>query len=271
LTLTPFFLDGPHGRLFCEHFRDANVRSKYRLIVVPPFAEELNKCRKLIALTATRLAAAGIEVIVPDLFGTGDSEGEFSDCRWDIWLEDINCASRWLCTQAPDAKPAILSVRAGSLFLPDLYRQAALDDYRVIMWQPIYDGEQLIRQFLRLRVLSNKFAGIDESVTDLLEQLRSGKSVEVAGYELSSELALSIGSTSLKTLDARSSEWLRILECRSSFSEKLSGVGEKFMEQLRVANTHVGGMVVVGEQFWATQEISAPFSVTKATVDALLA
>ena len=38
----------------------------------------------------------GFGVLQIDLFGCGDSSGDFSDARWDIWKQDIAAAREWL-------------------------------------------------------------------------------------------------------------------------------------------------------------------------------
>jgi hypothetical protein len=45
---------------------------------VPPFAEEMNKSRRMIAEVGRRLEGSGVGMLLVDLFGTGDSEGEFA-------------------------------------------------------------------------------------------------------------------------------------------------------------------------------------------------
>src|SRR6185436_14934074 len=58
-------------------------------------AEEMNKCRRMIAEAANALAALGVAALVPDLFGTGDSEGEFRDADWETWKADLDTAVAW--------------------------------------------------------------------------------------------------------------------------------------------------------------------------------
>jgi alpha/beta superfamily hydrolase len=75
---TPFFLDGPAGNLFCLHFpRSTPGGARRCALVLPPFAEELNKSRRMGALAARALQRAGHDVLLIDLYGTGDSAGDF--------------------------------------------------------------------------------------------------------------------------------------------------------------------------------------------------
>ncbi|MFT4582907.1 MAG: exosortase A-associated hydrolase 2 [Gammaproteobacteria bacterium] len=266
---TPFFLSGKHGSLFCQYYACGDGSPKYRLVVIPPLGEELNKCRQLVAQTAVRLASAGCEVLVFDLFGTGDSQGHFRDCRWSSWSDDILDAVAWLDAHSNAPESAILTIRVGSLFLPSLATIGILDRRKVLMWQPVYDGEQFLKQLLRLRVLSNRFAGIEESISDLIEMFEAGESVEVAGYELNAELALAIRQLKLKALDANRCGMIEFFEFRSTISDKLTAPGASFLEHLRSGGTSAMGKTVTAEQFWTTQEISAPIEIAELTVNTI--
>jgi hypothetical protein len=65
--------------------------------------------------------------------------------------------------------PVSLTARVGSLILTDLFKRNLLQDHRVVMCQLVYGGEQLPKQFLRLGVLLNKFAEVENNC--LSEQL----------------------------------------------------------------------------------------------------
>ncbi|HEY9550049.1 MAG TPA: hypothetical protein VIR45_11165, partial [Kiloniellaceae bacterium] len=86
-------LDGPAGPLFAVHHAAAPAsRQGLGLVYLPPFAEEMNRSRRMAALQARRLAALGVDDLLLDPFGTGDSAGDFGDARWEIWREDARTA-----------------------------------------------------------------------------------------------------------------------------------------------------------------------------------
>jgi len=72
----PLFLPGRRGPLFALWF-DPDAAGDQAILVVPPFAEELNKSRRMLALQGKSLARAGRGLLAVDLHGTGDSAGEF--------------------------------------------------------------------------------------------------------------------------------------------------------------------------------------------------
>ena len=74
----PFFLRFTAGNRFCLlHATDR--RAVGAVLYVHPLAEEMNKSRRMAALQARALAASGWVVLQVDLFGCGDSDGDFGN------------------------------------------------------------------------------------------------------------------------------------------------------------------------------------------------
>ena len=73
---TPFFLEVSGRRLFAVHHPPVDGRRVLgHVLCVPPFNEEMNRCRSMITLQARALALLGIGTLLLDLHGTGDSAG----------------------------------------------------------------------------------------------------------------------------------------------------------------------------------------------------
>ncbi len=64
-------------------------------LVVPPFAEEMNKSRKLVTDFVRHERSKGRGVLCVDLYGTGDSDGEFAAARVARWIEDLAAVAKW--------------------------------------------------------------------------------------------------------------------------------------------------------------------------------
>lgn len=88
----PLLLDTSTGRLFL--LLRAPRNASRCVLFVPPFGEEMNKCRRQVTETAEALILAGYAVLTFDLIGTGDSSGEFTDAKWDAWRSDVASADR---------------------------------------------------------------------------------------------------------------------------------------------------------------------------------
>lgn len=112
-----FFLPGESGRLFAiyQHPITRKFSSETRDIVyIHPFADEMNKSRRMAALQAKAFSRVGFGVLQIDLYGCGDSSGEFSEARWHIWKENIDTAVNWLMKKKYPYFP--VGTEAGSPF-----------------------------------------------------------------------------------------------------------------------------------------------------------
>ena len=154
-------------------------------VYVHPFAEEMNKSRRMAALQARALSAAGISVLQIDLVGCGDSAGDFRDATWPAWVADVADAVRWL-----RARAGFAPLRLGTpVRLPPCRRGGAMLESApdLVFWQPVISGRQHLQQFLRLRVAGKLIgrAGADRTGTaELRARLESGATLDIAGYAL---------------------------------------------------------------------------------------
>ena len=76
----------------------------------------------MIADLANALAAQGVAALVPDLFGTGDSEGEFRDADWETWKADLDTAVAWTQEAGWPVK-GVLAIRLGSVLAAEWLRE----------------------------------------------------------------------------------------------------------------------------------------------------
>jgi len=279
--LEAFFLaaDADHGgdrgqQRFCllhAPRHAAQEASPNALIVyVHPFAEEMNKTRRMAALQARAFAEAGCAVLQIDLLGCGDSSGDFGDAGWDDWVQDVVQAARWLRArypQAPDAPLWLWGLRAGCL----VANEAAghIDDkVNFLFWQPAANGKALLQQFLRLKAAGEMLEGKGKGVIEGLKQhLAAGESVEIAGYLLSPKLANGLERASLApAANARRMVWL---ETSTRDDAELSPASAAPIARWQAAGVDVQSQVVPGPAFWQTSEIEEAPALIAAGVSAL--
>lgn len=148
---------------------------KRRLLIIPPLFEEMNRCRRLLALTGAALAGQQVESWLPDLPGTGDHEAGPEAMELARWRETIAALAAQV---RPDAT---LAVRSGAL-LDDAAGE--LPRYRLAP----ASGTALLRDLLRARAATEAEAGSGLSVAALEARLAAGETVEAAGYPLSPAL-----------------------------------------------------------------------------------
>lgn len=258
-------------RLFCVRRRALAIPLTMRVLVVPPFAEELNKCRRLLALCAHRLAVAGAEVWCPDWSGSGDSAGEFADASWSDWVDELCAFDAALAQAAPGAAPVYVALRSGALLLAAA--SSRLPDFRlaqVLLWQPLLDGGRYLQQFLRLRVMASRLSGHDESLQGLLACLAQGELLEVGGYGLRAQLTAGLAAAQASPASLGAARALTILEFKSTPGASPSLPVVEFVAACQTLGCAASAHLVECEQFWATQEICAPTVVIDASLAALL-
>jgi exosortase A-associated hydrolase 2 len=269
-----FFLDGSAGRLFCVFRPGRPLPSRAGaaapvVLVLPAFAEEMNKTRRMLSLFAQQAQAAGIGTLIPDLYGTGDSEGDFGEATLERWADDLDRAARWL--EARSAAPlSVLAVRCGALLanlLPGRRPGGSL-----VLWQPVTSGRVFANQFLRLRLAGELLAGGGQADSAALrkELEREGR-LEVAGYETSAELLRGLESLELKQLDPAGYRSVRAFEVGTLQPPAVSPALERVLAGWRRDGGDVAGAVVAGDPFWGTTEIATVPALVTATVDAFLA
>ena len=225
------------------------------VLVVPPFGEEMNKSRHLIADATRRLCDAGLASYLPDLHGTGDSEGGFRDASVELWLEDLATTCRY-AQAAGRPVCAILAVRLGCALAVTATRRGALPAVAAsVWWQPVLDGKRFLQQFLRLRVAAAGMRGGEqETVESLRAKSAAGESLEVAGYELSPFLVQGLEALSVDGLPAQAGDllWIEVVRNEGDAPQLPS---TRFLDRTRAAGANVAVATLASEPFWGATEL----------------
>jgi exosortase A-associated hydrolase 2 len=273
--LEPLFIDRastPQApRRFAVLHRPASA-PRGLVVCAPPFAEEMNKSRRMMALQSRALAGAGFAVLQADLLGCGDSDGDFSDAAWDDWVEDIAASARWLRDHcgSGDLPLWLWGLRTGAL-LATAAQSRTEGVTGLLFWQPVALGTTALQQFLRLRAAAGLIAGNKEGGADDLRRalLDEGRSVEVAGYRISPELARGLASAKLPALGPGNAIAVEWLEVGASEAPALSPGATATVERWRNAGCKVRASCVQGPSFWQTVEIETAPALITATLRAL--
>jgi exosortase A-associated hydrolase 2 len=253
-TLTGEFIAGPKGPIFVL-LRKPSARIRGCVLVVPPFAEEMNKCRRMMSELAFGLAEQGIATLQPDLYGTGDSGGDFADGDWSVWRQDLAAAVGWAETRGCPVT-GVLAIRLGAALAVAAQGNGAIPAAsNAVLWQPVFDGGRFLTQFLRLRTAASLMDDRKETLAELRAKLQAGESLEVAGYALSGRLAEDLDRIAAPerlpaTLGATA--WLEVVRDADG---QLPVPSQKLIEATRGAGASVGAVGLVSEPFWASTEI----------------
>jgi len=237
------------------------------VLVVPPFAEEMNKCRRMVTEATLELCSRGSAALVPDLYGTGDSQGDFADGRWGVWQENLETVCAWAEGNGL-AVHALLAIRLGAALAISAGRNGRLPAVAVtVLWQPVLDGAKYLTQFLRLRTAGNLFAeGSKESIADLRARLAAGHRIEVAGYNLTGDLASDLDAVTQPTDIPRQLGAIHWMEVVRTPESGMPANSQALIDRYRVSGTRIADYTFVGEPFWATVEISRVPEMLDATL-----
>ena len=256
IEMQPFFLPGSAGDLFCLWLRPgAGTNPSEAVLFCPPFAEEMNKSRRMVALQARRLAEHGCSVLLVDVHGTGDSQGDFAAARWDQWRDDMQRALQWL-RDAGAQTLTLWGLRLGALLAVQLAAAARPALRRIVLWQPVLRGDQHMTQFLRLRMAAEMTREQKLTTADLRAAAAAGRSIEVAGYEIAPELLAAVDGLDLAELTRDVDVPVSWLEVVPSAERGMTAASRRVIEAWRGAGGTVTPQTVVGEPFWSTPEIS---------------
>lgn len=259
-----FFLPAASGeqRLCLFHAPAGAPRSK--ILYLHPFAEEMNKSRRMAALACRALAEAGHAVLQIDLRGCGDSSADFGDAGWADWQADVRLGLECLDKHAPDAPLWLWGLRAGCLLTASDWARPV----NYLFWQPMTSGKLALQQFLRLKLAAEMASGASKGLMEAMKtELAAGRPVDIAGYRLGA--ALAAGLEGAKLAPAGTPGRVEWLELSTREDAVLTPVSEQAIKAWGDAGWAVRPRIVQGPGFWATAEIELAPALIAATVEAL--
>ncbi|HET9977949.1 MAG TPA: hydrolase 2, exosortase A system-associated [Burkholderiaceae bacterium] len=257
------------GHRLCLYHAPQGPVCHAALVYVHPFAEEMNKSRRMAALQSRVFARAGFAVLQIDLLGCGDSSGDFEDATWQDWIDDVGSAVSWIRERHP-VPLALWGLRAGCL-LAAAAAQRVTVPCDLLLWQPAPSGKALLRQFLRLQVAGERLDGDGDGATDvqtLRERIAAGAGVEIAGYRPSAALAAGLDDAVL--VPPRTGSRIAWLEVSARAQAELLPASGALVQRWEQAGYPVAAQVVQGPPFWQTVEIEEAPALLDATLSAMI-
>jgi exosortase A-associated hydrolase 2 len=256
-----FFLDaGSRGQRYALFHAPAGS-CRGHVLYLHPFAEEMNKARRMAALQSRAFAAAGYAVLQLDLLGCGDSSGDFGDASWQDWLLDAQLGVSWLEAQG-DAPLCLWGLRAGCLLAAQTATTLAQPPTQ-LWWQPPASGKLLATQWLRLKTAGELVGSAAKGeAAALQQQLREGQAVDIAGYRCAAALLQGLEQAQLQPPPAR----LAWFELSRQEQPALLPVSAKTVSSWQAQGLAVQAQALPGQAFWQTSEIeTAPALLAAST------
>jgi len=232
--MQPIFIPASPGALFALFFPPPETTFKRAIIHIPAFAEEMHKARRMVNLQARQFAQQGYAVLLPDLFGTGDSAGDFGAASWDIWLDNLTAVIDWLQARGTESID-FWGLRSGCLLALAYAAREPQIRRNWLLWQPVLNGESFVTRFLRLRVAAGVMANQNppETTAGLKQQLLEGVSLEVAGYSLNPALIQPMLALQAGPLPVAAVAELAIFEVVSAPEQPGSAAAAQWLAELQ--------------------------------------
>lgn len=252
--ITPLFIEGDAGKLFTLHYAPKNNSVKSEcFIVAASFAEEMNRCRYMGTLLAQSLSKLGYGFLVVDAYGTGDSAGDFQDASWEQSCRDLITGIEYAKILGYQ-QVSLLGVRLGALQAIRVASEVK-EIKRLIMWQPVINGQAALTQFLRIKIAAsinrNEKPG---KIKDFEAQIDRNENLSVAGYDMSANYFKGIRSANFNNyIEFNSSPicWFTIL---GSADRKTPQGDLKLIEKWRKNGAVIDHREIIGSSFWQAHE-----------------
>lgn len=253
-ALCPVVIQGRRGPLLAFfHPPAADVPARGGVLVVPAFAEEMNRCRAMVTLQAAQWSALGYGTLALDPFGTGDSAGDFVDATWEQWQEDLRMGADWLQQQGLGCQ-TLWGLRLGALMAAHLAAELP-QVRRLVFWQPVVAGKLYWTQFLRIRIAAEMGQpGGVKTTEELRQRSLRDEAVEVAGFEIGASLARRLDTLVMPdaaALQGRQLQWFEVLADADAVVPRANA---KLMEGLQAQGVAVRLVQVTGPAFWQVHE-----------------
>lgn len=197
---TPLFFRSGPVELYGVLHEPAAPACQPAFVFCHPFGEEKLWAHRVFVAFARELTRRGHAVLRFDYRGNGDSEGEFSDTTLETNLDDIAAAVAFLKARRKVESVGLMGLRLGAT-------QAALaadgrdDVSSLILWSPVTDGGRYMQELLRINLATQMatHGAITADREALVEQMRTGQTVNVDGYEVTLPFFEQVSSVNLAT------------------------------------------------------------------------
>lgn len=246
----PYYLELSDRRIFCLEFPALGSAARGSIVIVPAFAEEMNRTRRTNAWIARELSALGYRVVLFDLSNTGDSSGDFAEATYANWCDDVLQVCGQIDKQSDSLD--VLTTRFGSLLLSSVIEKQEFKINRACLIAPLLSGSDMMQEFLKIRVAKSIFEGKRESVKSLTESLGSGGSLDVSGYQLTEQLYASLAGLELHKESFASMEKVLTIFCRRDIKNG-SGTSQNATELALDLGERATTKVIKCQPYWAQE------------------
>jgi hypothetical protein len=130
--------------------------------------------------------------------------------------------------------------------------------FRLLLWHPVVNGQQMMTDFLRLRILSDAIGervGESATVQELRQRIYSGEPVEILGYEIMPHLGQAIEEIHIAPLVLAVATPIRWVEVVSGAEDPGRPLAQTTVHAWQAAGREATLHLVAGRPFWSSPRI----------------
>lgn len=213
-------------------------------VVIHPFAEEKKSAHRTLVELSRELYQNGYPVLMFDLRGCGDSEGNFADVRLPDWLADVDKAINVLKLHGGLSQSGIIGLRFGA-YLSMCYMKQYSDISECIQIEPVLNPVDYLRKSLRNKQMKELCtSGTVTSNRDvLLQNLQNNTIVDFDGHEIGSDLFRDLERQPI-------SDVLKQVRKGLAVSVSMTGKTTKTVQKICSKNPEMKQVTIKMELFW---------------------
>jgi len=183
------FIEGDVSLFGFLFLPDIKVRKNISFVLIHPFAEEKKSSHRTLVELSRDLYEKGFPVLMFDLRGCGDSEGELARVQLSDWLLDIDKAVNTLKTYTQSPEIGLIGVRLGSFF--SLCYTSQQQNISQCIWiEPALKPLDYLRKSLRRKLMKELYTDgiVTSNRENLLKNLYNNTSIDFEGHEIGAGL-----------------------------------------------------------------------------------
>ena len=197
------------------------------VVLCAPMGQEYMRAHKALRQLAMQLSKAGFHVLRFDYFGTGDSAGRCEDGSVEQWVADVGTAVDELKDTAGLATVSLVGLRLGATLAASAAADRA-DIDGLVLWDPIVDGADYLRQLIGLGVRADGSGRRFTSPPD------AGDTVSVRGFPVTPRMRAAIERLDLASAAVKARRVFLVVSNEHDAYERvrarLAGAGTPFVK-----------------------------------------
>jgi uncharacterized protein len=145
--MTPFRFRSSGHQMFAIYQRPVDAVDRNEAVLIcNPFGQEAIRAHRLLKLVADRLVRNGLHVMRFDYLGTGDSDGDDAEAKFDGFLADTLAAHQELRHRSGVSAISWFGVRLGASVAAIASSSVAESLKQLVLWEPVFDGKQYLHE-----------------------------------------------------------------------------------------------------------------------------